>query len=277
PAVENMAKKHYPSVHTNEPAVCGKNVEVENFDDFGIDLYPAPETPLLESDLDDDKVNCTSSIHANKEIPRCSGSGPSVVKHQNIEKSDPSEGIPKVQVMLKSKMEEHKKLNEVVDERSLVIPKADLPSELRCSLCNSIFKEAVMIPCCQHNFCDKCICSAIEHFLESQGLVSGSDNIFQKFAPDEASGIQAKEFGCRAVWCLFKFAGLVTEFAGFLMSQNLEERLHIVVKPIPVADETLSESGSTQSNLRLDSLIIEAIANLKERNGSNRTSIATYM
>ncbi|KAI3897585.1 hypothetical protein MKX03_020844, partial [Papaver bracteatum] len=102
-----MAKKHYPSVHTNEPAVCGKNVEVENFDDFGIDLYPAPETPLLESDLDDDKVNCTSSIHANKEIPRCSGSGPSVVKHQNIEKSDPSE----VQVMLKSKMEEHKKLN----------------------------------------------------------------------------------------------------------------------------------------------------------------------
>ncbi|KAI3907830.1 hypothetical protein MKW92_031080 [Papaver armeniacum] len=228
PAVENMAKKYYPSVHTNEPtlpAVCGKNVEVENFDDFGIDLYPAPETPLLDSDLDDDKVNCTSSIHADKEIPRCSGSGPSVVKHQNIEKSDPSEGIPKVQVMLKSKMEEHKKLNEVVDERSLVIPKADLPSELRCSLCNSIFKEAVMIPCCQHSFCDKCIrsvldekarcpkCSstkckvedllpnvslrqAIEHFLESQGLMSGSDNIFQKYAPDEASGIHAKEFGC---------------------------------------------------------------------------------
>ncbi|XP_026460455.1 single myb histone 6-like isoform X1 [Papaver somniferum] len=49
------------------------------------------------------------------------------------------------------------------------------------------------------------------------------------------------------------------------------------VKPIPVAVETLSESGSTQSNLRLDSLIIEAIANLKERNGSNRTSIATYI
>lgn len=49
------------------------------------------------------------------------------------------------------------------------------------------------------------------------------------------------------------------------------------VKPIPVAVETLSESGSTQSNLRLVSLIIEAIANLKERNGSNRTSIATYI
>ncbi|XP_026388568.1 single myb histone 5-like isoform X1 [Papaver somniferum] len=49
------------------------------------------------------------------------------------------------------------------------------------------------------------------------------------------------------------------------------------VKPIPVAVDTLSESGSTQSNLRLDSLIIEAISNLKERNGSNRTSIATYI
>ncbi|KAI3965429.1 hypothetical protein MKX01_042910 [Papaver californicum] len=227
PVVENLGKKHHPSIDTNEPslpAVCDKNVEVENFDDFGIDLYPAPETPLLDSDLDDDKVNCTSSIHADKEIPRCSGSGPSVVKLQNIENSDPSEGIPKVQVMLKSKTEEDKRLNEVVDERSLAIPKADLPSELRCSLCNSIFKEAVMIPCCQHSFCGKCIrfvlaekarcpkCSstkcqvedllpnvslrqAIEHFLESQGHMSGSDNI-QKYAPDEASGIQAKEVGC---------------------------------------------------------------------------------
>ncbi|KAI3972761.1 hypothetical protein MKX01_019419 [Papaver californicum] len=49
------------------------------------------------------------------------------------------------------------------------------------------------------------------------------------------------------------------------------------VKPIAVADETLSVSGSEQSTLRLDSLIIEAMANLKERNGSNRISIATYI
>lgn len=31
-----------------------------------------------------------------------------------------------------------------------------LPSELKCSLCNTYFKEAMMIPCCQHSFCNKC-------------------------------------------------------------------------------------------------------------------------
>ncbi|KAJ7514164.1 hypothetical protein O6H91_23G031200 [Diphasiastrum complanatum] len=33
----------------------------------------------------------------------------------------------------------------------------DLPPELRCSLCQEIFNEAVMIPCCHYSFCDKCI------------------------------------------------------------------------------------------------------------------------
>jgi hypothetical protein len=30
------------------------------------------------------------------------------------------------------------------------------PPELRCPLCKNIFKDAVMIPCCQYSFCDKC-------------------------------------------------------------------------------------------------------------------------
>ena len=32
-----------------------------------------------------------------------------------------------------------------------------VPAELRCPLCQGIFKEAVMIPCCQYSFCDTCI------------------------------------------------------------------------------------------------------------------------
>lgn len=36
------------------------------------------------------------------------------------------------------------------------LEKVDLPSELRCPICNTYFKEAVMIPCCQHSFCKKC-------------------------------------------------------------------------------------------------------------------------
>lgn len=43
-----------------------------------------------------------------------------------------------------------------VDTSTPTMMNVDLPAELRCSLCNSIFKEAVMIPCCQHSFCDKC-------------------------------------------------------------------------------------------------------------------------
>ncbi|OVA08364.1 zinc finger protein [Macleaya cordata] len=190
-----------------------QNVEVENFDDFGIDLFPAPETSLFDSDTDDDKVNYASKGQADKEILRYTG--PSMVRHQNHEPRKPSEGIPKgvtdfgfdgdtLQVKLKPKMEEQKKLDGVVNASLPAIAKTDLPSELRCSLCNTIFKEAVMIPCCQHSFCDKCIRlvlvenarQAIEHFLESQGLISGSDNILPKYAPDGESGIQAKEFSC---------------------------------------------------------------------------------
>ncbi|XP_024544726.1 E3 ubiquitin ligase PARAQUAT TOLERANCE 3 [Selaginella moellendorffii] len=38
-----------------------------------------------------------------------------------------------------------------------VKPTTEAPSELRCPLCRSTFKDAVMIPCCQYSFCDKCI------------------------------------------------------------------------------------------------------------------------
>lgn len=33
---------------------------------------------------------------------------------------------------------------------------AEPPPELRCPLCQAIFKDAVMIPCCHYSFCDKC-------------------------------------------------------------------------------------------------------------------------
>ncbi|XP_058108561.1 uncharacterized protein LOC131251692 [Magnolia sinica] len=215
------------------------NVDMDNFDDFGIDLYPAPEASLSDLDPDVDKRNCTSSEKANHAVQRCSE--PSISRCQNIEPSDVSEAISRgivkkhcdvdngvegeLQVKLQSKTEENKKLNEEVDTSTPTMPNTDLPAELRCSLCNTIFKDAVMIPCCQHSFCNKCIrsvlvekakcpkCSstkcrvddllpnvslrqAIEHFLESQILISGSDNILPKYAPDGESGIQAKEASC---------------------------------------------------------------------------------
>ncbi|XP_072990347.1 uncharacterized protein [Typha latifolia] len=123
---------------------------------------------------------------------------------------------------MKSKNEYYPKLDEGITKCSLVTPHMDLPTELRCFLCNTIFKDAVMIPCCQHSFCDKCIrsalielgrcpkCSsskctvkdllpnlslrqAIEHFLEAHAAIDGS-HIFMP--PDGESGIQAKEASC---------------------------------------------------------------------------------
>ncbi|XP_077240388.1 uncharacterized protein LOC143881291 [Tasmannia lanceolata] len=125
---------------------------------------------------------------------------------------------------LPKKSEEQMNLEEV-DTSTPTLTNIELPAELRCSLCNTIFKEAVMIPCCQHSFCDKCIrlvlvekercpkCSstkcrlddllpnvslrqAIEHFLESQVIISGSDNTLPKYAPDDESGVQVKEVSC---------------------------------------------------------------------------------
>ncbi|KAL2545103.1 E3 ubiquitin ligase PARAQUAT TOLERANCE 3-like [Forsythia ovata] len=90
-----------------------------------------------------------------------------------------------------------------------------MPVELICSLCNTCIKEAVMIPCCQYSFCEKCIrwvliekercpkCSSseckvedllpnltlrgvIEHFIKSQMLDTGLENAMQKYAPADS-------------------------------------------------------------------------------------------
>ncbi|KZV37223.1 hypothetical protein F511_04642 [Dorcoceras hygrometricum] len=94
--------------------------------------------------------------------------------------------------------------------------------ELKCPLCKYYLKEAVMIPCCQHSFCENCIrqvltetgrcpkcfssqCSvenllpnlslrdAIRCFLECQVLHTSSENHdLNKYAPDRGSGIGAE-------------------------------------------------------------------------------------
>ncbi|XP_074345783.1 uncharacterized protein LOC141684622 isoform X2 [Apium graveolens] len=121
------------------------------------------------------------------------------------------------------KIQEHVKLEKrVVHLYDLAEQNASLPSELRCAICNKFLRDAMMIPCCQHSFCERCIrrvlsekakcprCSsqkfmeadllpnlslrkAIEHFLESQNQLSVSENALRRFAPDEESGIQAKD------------------------------------------------------------------------------------
>lgn len=42
-----------------------QNIEILDFDDFGIDLYPALGTTLSGSDLDDDKKTCVFDFTPN--------------------------------------------------------------------------------------------------------------------------------------------------------------------------------------------------------------------
>ncbi|PIA27692.1 hypothetical protein AQUCO_07600100v1 [Aquilegia coerulea] len=231
--IENVGIKQTDPLHSHESSHPGI-VDLENFDDFGIDLYPALGESLLDFDPDIEKMNCITNRRDDNAKPRYSET--SIVRCENREASDFSETVQKdamennlqvdtLQVDFKSKMEEKKKLDNMVNTFSPLMLKSDLPSELRCSLCNTIFQEAVMIPCCQHSFCEKCIhlvllekgrcpkclstkCrvedllpnlslrQAIEHFLESQMLISGSDHNLPKYAPDGESGIQAKEVSC---------------------------------------------------------------------------------
>lgn len=58
---------------------------------------------------------------------------------------------------------------------------SNFPSELKCSLCHTLLKEAVMIPCCQHSFCLKCklmlnyllmLIDAVSFYLSSQQVLT---------------------------------------------------------------------------------------------------------
>ncbi|KAL0557411.1 hypothetical protein IC582_005949 [Cucumis melo] len=104
-----------------------------------------------------------------------------------------------------------------------VIHKCEIPSDLKCTLCNSLFVDAVIMGCCKHSFCEKCIhhvflrktmcpkCASskyelgdllpnlslrknVAHFLESQFLMGDSDNNHE--APDEESRIEGQDMRC---------------------------------------------------------------------------------
>ncbi|KAD3068196.1 hypothetical protein E3N88_36076 [Mikania micrantha] len=156
-----------------------------------------------------------------------------MLRHHKLEASELSEDVPKgidhitpkeivIEKNLAPEDHEHIRLGKVANAKGIDLQKVDLPSELRCPICITYFKEAVMIPCCQHSFCKKCICEvlpktarcpkcsstkyrvehllpnlslrhAIEHFLESQILATAPESNLQKYVPDGESGIQGKE------------------------------------------------------------------------------------
>ncbi|XP_058071568.1 single myb histone 6 [Magnolia sinica] len=57
---------------------------------------------------------------------------------------------------------------------------------------------------------------------------------------------------------------------------SLDEEI-VDAKPLAISNETLQITGPKRSISRLDNLIMEAITNLKEPSGSNKTAIAIYI
>lgn len=47
-----------------------QNVEINNFDDFGVDLCPVPQQSFYDSDLDIDKMNCIGVDIKPSTVPR---------------------------------------------------------------------------------------------------------------------------------------------------------------------------------------------------------------
>ncbi|KAK0571156.1 hypothetical protein LWI29_011872 [Acer saccharum] len=210
------------------------NMEI-SFDDFGIDLCPVPESIFSFSDIDVDKNVYTSDERKNVDETRCFE--PPTVGCQKFEASDRNEAIPrgpahsgnKENNMLETKskpdVQRCIKMGNVISANPPDKQNANFPSELKCSICKTLFKEAVMIPCCQHSFCERCIHSlllekarcpkcfsskckaedlipnvslrgAIEHLLESQIRFDRSENALDRYAPDGESGIQANGMHC---------------------------------------------------------------------------------
>ncbi|XP_027180500.1 E3 ubiquitin ligase PARAQUAT TOLERANCE 3-like [Coffea eugenioides] len=215
-----VGKGSYPQIQVMD--------QMDECNVFEADVSPVPTAILTGSDLEVDKNKCGNGAKANitglrsgrpklesddQPIPRgfhVSGNKGKAVEEQRVGKET---------------VEERTKLEKLLDPNSTAVLDTGLPSELKCFLCNTYFKHAVMIPCCQHSFCEKCIrqelvektrcpkcfsnkCKvkdllpnlslrqAIEHFLESRMLMAGSENAFNKYVPDGESGIQGKDASC---------------------------------------------------------------------------------
>ncbi|KAL2237232.1 UNVERIFIED_CONTAM: hypothetical protein Sindi_0914900 [Sesamum indicum] len=215
-AVKEVRMKESPNLNPG-------NGPSDEFYDFGADLCSMPDPNFPDFNLGIDENNFTgnkeeevagSRLDCHKrDLNGLSQAIPRGVNQSGNERNT----LPRVQ--------EQMKLNKLPTSNFLALQSTNLPLELKCALCTTFFKEAVMIPCCQHSFCEKCIrqeltengrcpkcfsskCNidnllpnlslrqAIEHFLESQMLETDLEKAMQKYVPDGESGIHGKDVSC---------------------------------------------------------------------------------
>ncbi|CAA0841924.1 DWNN domain- a CCHC-type zinc finger [Striga hermonthica] len=198
---------------------------VDTFDGSGAELCLMPDSTFtgfnLEFDENDFLGNGMDQV-AGVSRAECQKQGISNISHERPRGCNLS-GNERIAVVRVD--QQIKPINGPHSSSLQAIQCSKLPVEMKCPLCNSFFKEAVMIPCCQHSFCQNCIrqvliekgkCAkcfsrkcrvedllpnfslrqAIEHFLEAEMLDAGLEHALQNYVPDGESGIEARDFSC---------------------------------------------------------------------------------
>ncbi|KAJ8442814.1 hypothetical protein Cgig2_016280 [Carnegiea gigantea] len=272
--------------HANIIEPPAQNVGVSGLVDFGVDLCPLPDDNLpglgnlqsTKTPAEDFMVaRCSEEL-----LVRCNELD-ATYRCQHSSKDSSANEVSTLVMQSKPKTEEQAELGRTLPPNHLALEKNNMPSELKCFLCKDFFKEAVMIPCCQHSFCEKCIrpalaehakcpmCSstkckaedllpnvslrqAIERFLESQLLLNGSENDLHRYAPDGESGIQVKELSYAAT---VKKRGLqlncsATRRSNQLLQNNLHHPAHLAdmkCERVALGDGTEFEGENEPQNV----------------------------
>ncbi|XP_038885221.1 uncharacterized protein LOC120075688 isoform X2 [Benincasa hispida] len=210
----NVQVKDTDMVNSSRPV----NAETDNFDDFGVDLYPIHKA---NSSISLNNKN-NNAVRHYKETERgyieAEGSGISEAI-QGDSNNGTTVGGTVLQTNIKVNVGEGIGLEKPI---APVNHNCEIPSELKCILCNSLFVDAVITGCCKHSFCEKCIhhvllqkamcpkCAStkykledllpnfslrqiVAHFLESQILMGDSENAHHHEASDEESRIEGKD------------------------------------------------------------------------------------
>lgn len=196
------------------------NAETDNFDDFGIDLYPIRKanSSISLNNKNNNAVRHYKETEGGNIEPEGSGISEAI---QGDSSHGTTVGGTDLQTNIKVNFGEGIGLEKPI---APVNHNCEIPSELKCTLCNSLFEDAVITGCCKHSFCEKCIhhallrkamcpkCASkykledllpnlslrqnVAHFLESRILMGDSDNAYHHEAPDEESRIEGKDMSC---------------------------------------------------------------------------------
>ncbi|KZV36503.1 hypothetical protein F511_15674 [Dorcoceras hygrometricum] len=130
---------------------------MDAFDDFGAELCPVPDSNVQHYDLG---INTRNLIgNEKKEIDGLR------LESQKLDSDITGPAIPEGSEKTRNdrnhvqetRAKELLTSNKLMTYNFPLVQSCNLPPEMKCALCNTIFKDAVMIPCCQHSFCENCI------------------------------------------------------------------------------------------------------------------------